>query len=57
MADSYPNIIHIVEHKLSACLPESDLLSQSDQQSDDDKQNRSAIEYPRFHATSPKTLK
>jgi hypothetical protein len=26
MADSYPNFFHIVEHKLSACLPESDLL-------------------------------
>jgi hypothetical protein len=39
MADSYPNFFHTVELKLSACLLESDLLSQSNQQSDDDKQN------------------
>jgi hypothetical protein len=39
MTDSYPNFFHTTEHKLSAYLQESDLLSQSDHQSKDDKQN------------------
>jgi hypothetical protein len=39
MVDSYPNFFHIVEHKLSAYLLESDSLFQSDHQSEDDKQN------------------
>jgi hypothetical protein len=39
MTDSYPNFFYIVEHKLSACLPESDLLFRFDHRSEDDKQN------------------
>jgi hypothetical protein len=39
MADYYPNFFHIVEHKLSACFLESNLLSRSDHQFEHDKQN------------------
>jgi hypothetical protein len=39
MADSYPNIFHTVEHKLSIYLLEFDLPFRSDHQSEDDKQN------------------
>jgi hypothetical protein len=39
MTDSYPNFIHIAEHKLSACLLESDSLFRNDHRSEDDKQN------------------
>jgi hypothetical protein len=39
MTDSYLKLFHTVEHKLSASLSESDLLSRSDHQSGDDKQN------------------
>jgi hypothetical protein len=39
MADSYPNFFHIEEHKLSACLLESDSLFWSDHRSKNDKQN------------------
>jgi hypothetical protein len=37
MADSNPNFFHFVEHKLSACLLESDSPFRSDHQSKDDK--------------------
>jgi hypothetical protein len=39
MTDSYPNSFYIVEHKLSACLPESGLPFWSNYRSEDDKQN------------------
>jgi hypothetical protein len=39
MENSYLDFFHIAEHKLSACLPGSDLLFQSDHLSKDDKQN------------------
>jgi hypothetical protein len=39
MADSYPNFFDIAEHKLSACLLESNSLFLSDHRSEDDKQN------------------
>jgi hypothetical protein len=39
MTDSYPNFFHMTDHKLSACLLESNLLFRSDHQSDDAKQN------------------
>jgi hypothetical protein len=55
--DSYPNSFRIAEHKLSACLQESNLLSRSVHQSEDDKQNRIVIGYLRFNATSPRTSK
>jgi hypothetical protein len=37
MTDSYPNFFHIVEHKPSAYLLESDLLFRSNHRSEDDK--------------------
>jgi hypothetical protein len=39
MTDSYPNFFHTAEHKLTAYPLESNLLSQSDHRSEDDKQN------------------
>jgi hypothetical protein len=39
MVDSYPISFCIVEHKLSVYPQESELLSWSDHQSEDDKQN------------------
>jgi hypothetical protein len=39
MVDSYPNFFHIIEHKLSACLLESDSPSRSNHRSENDKQN------------------
>jgi hypothetical protein len=39
MADSYSNFFHIIQHKLSECLLESDLLLHSDHRSEDDKQS------------------
>jgi hypothetical protein len=54
MEDSYRNFFHIAEHKPSAYLLEFDSLFLSDHRSEDDKQNRNMIGYPRLHATSPK---
>jgi hypothetical protein len=39
MVDSYPNFIHIVEHRLSTYPRESELLSQFVNRSESDKQN------------------
>jgi hypothetical protein len=39
MIDSYPNFFHTTEHKLSAYLLRSDLSSQFDHRSEDDKKN------------------
>jgi hypothetical protein len=57
MVDSYPDFFHTAERKFSTYPQGSNLLSRSDQRSEDDKQNCSSNGYPRFHATSPRTSK